>query len=641
MPDVSIGVTTMRTNVPPPLRVWPGVMLAVATVAAFVAGPVLLADAELPVGLIALLLGAAGILLWWLCFSRVPWAERVGAVGLAVVLALVVRPLTHLSIAGAGQGAFVYILAAPLLMLGLVAWAVIAVRLDTTARRVALPLVLALACAPLVLIRTAGVTSTALIGFAFHWRWSPTPEEILLATAEAEPLVPAPPGATGPVPAPPAPTVASPEPAVVPDDEGRTPVPVPAETSAATAPRDMEAPLTDGPAEWPGFRGPDRNGVVANLRIGTDWAIAPPAEMWSRPIGPGWSSFAVHGDLLYTQEQRGGEEIVACYRVSTGQPVWRHADGVRFYESNGGAGPRATPALHGDQVFAHGATGILNALDARTGRLVWTRNVAADTNRRVPDWGFASSPLVVDDVVIVAAAGTLVAYDLADGQPRWQGPSYGGSYSSPHRVTIEGVEQVVLLGGPGAISVAPDDGRVNWEHRWEPGPIVQPAVTADGDLIVNALTSTGGSGTRRLHVSRGAGGWTVDERWTSNGLKPYFNDLVIHDGHAYGFDNNILSSIDLATGQRNWKGGRYGNGQMVLLPEQHLLLVLSEDGELALVSATPDKYTEFARVPALDGKTWNHPAIVGDVLLIRNGEQMKAFRLPRSPDAVGTAPDHR
>ena len=166
-----------------------------------------------------------------------------------------------------------------------------------------------------------------------------------------------------------------------------------------------------------------------------------------------------------------------------------------------------------------------------------------------------------------------------------------------------------------------------WKYSWEGGAIVQPALTADGDVLINAMAMTGGVGTRRIAVAHGPGGWTVEERWTSSGLKPYFNDFVVHKGHAFGFDGSILACIDLEDGKRKWKGGRYGNGQLVLLPDQDLLLVLSEEGELALVGASTDQFTEIARFPALDGKTWNHPVLVDDVLLVRNGQEMAAFRL--------------
>ena len=226
-------------------------------------------------------------------------------------------------------------------------------------------------------------------------------------------------------------------------------------------------------------------------------------------------------------------------------------------------------------------------------------------------------------------------YDSATGAPRWTGPRQLGSYSSPHRVTIDGVPQVILLSGSGAVAVAPATGAVLWQHDWPDGgtTIVQPAAITGSDVLINTASAMGGIGMRRLHITRAAAnatsGWTVEERWTSNGLKPYFNDYVVHKGQAFGFDGNILSSINLEDGKRNWKGGRYGNGQMVLLADQDVLLVLSEEGDLALVSATTDKFTELARFPALNSKAWNHPVIVGGILLVRNGEEMAAFRLPR------------
>jgi outer membrane protein assembly factor BamB len=299
--------------------------------------------------------------------------------------------------------------------------------------------------------------------------------------------------------------------------------------------------------------------------------------------------------------------------------VWQHRDAARFWESNAGAGPRGTPTLSQDRVYTFGATGLLNVLDAADGRLVWSRNAAAETGTKLPGWGFASSPLVVGDMVVVAVAGQLAAYDLATGKPRWVGPAGGEGYSSPQLLTIGGVEQLLQLSGDGAIGVAPATGTRLWEHPWKGYPIVQPALTADGDVLISVNQ---GDGLRRLKVEHGPGGWTVAERWTSIALKPYFNDFVVHEGHAYGFDGSMLAAINLADGKRAWKGGRYG----------HVLLVLSERGELALVQATPGQFTELARFPAIEGKTWNHPVLAGDLLLVRNDQEMAAFRLALADD---------
>jgi outer membrane protein assembly factor BamB len=277
-------------------------------------------------------------------------------------------------------------------------------------------------------------------------------------------------------------------------------------------------------------------------------------------------------------------------------------------------------------VYSLGATGILNVLDAANGSRIWSRNAVNDTGAKIPAWGISASPLIVNDLVIVAASGTLAAYDLANGTPRWIGPAGRASYSSPHLVTIGGVPQVVLLNADGAFAFSPTDGSRLWEHAWEGVPIVQPNITADGDMLIAVSES---SGTRRLAVARGADGWTAEERWTSEEMNPYFNDFVIHKGHAYGFNGNSLVCIDLANGARKWRGGvgGYGNGQLVLLADQDLLVVLSEQGELALVKAVNDQFTELARRPAIKGKTWNHPVLAGDVLLVRNAEEMAAFRL--------------
>jgi outer membrane protein assembly factor BamB len=551
-----------------PLRLWPGVVIVLLLWLARFGVPMFLPETVF-FGALGGIVGGLAIVVWWVFFSRAPRLERWGAVVLMVVALAATWSLNHESMGPLWLVAY----AIPVLSLAFVAWALATRRLADGPRRAAMVATILVACGLWTLVRTGGITGDMDSDFA--WRWAETPEDWLLARAADEPAA------------------------------------FPSLPAAGEA----------GP-DWPGFRGPNRDSIIPGVRIETDWSQLPPVELWRRPIGPGWSSFAVRGDLLYTQEQRGDDEVVACYNATTGEPVWKHRDPARFFESNAGPGPRATPTLSDGRVYTFGATGILNVLNAADGAVIWSRNVASDASAKVPTWGFSSSPLVIDDVVVVAAAGELVGYDRATGDPRWFGPDGGGSYSSPHLATIDGVAQILLLSGAGTTSVAPADGTLLWEHP-APGGIVQPALTADGDV----LTGTDSTGIRRIAVAHGPGGWTTEERWTSNRLKPNFNDFVVHEGYAFGFDGRILASIDLEDGQRKWKGGRYGNGQLLLLPDQDLLLVVSEKGELALVAATPDRFTELARYAAIEGKTWNHPVLIGDRLLVRNGQEMVALRL--------------
>ena len=620
-------MTTQSVQPTPPvrLRLWPGVAAVALQWTFWLIVPVVFFELGGLVGVGGGVLCGLLVAVWWLFFSRAPWLERLGVLALMAGAWYVTSLIVHPSISGAMMGMMIRIYSIPALSLGLVAGAVVGSRFSAAGRLASIAAGILLACASLTMIRTDGVIGA---GSQITWRWTPTAEERLLARAEPDP--PPPPAAPA-VEAPREPVVTAP-----------STIPPAAKTDSAAAPSEKRPattlvheegatrpsiPHAAAAPEWPGFRGAERDGVIHGVRIQTDWSTSPPVELWRHPIGPGWSSFAVSGDLLYTQEQRGDDEIVAAYKRSTGEPIWRHRDAVRFWESNGGAGPRATPTLDNGRVYSFGATGILNALDAATGAVVWSRNVAEETSMDVPEWGFAGSPLVVDDVVVVAVDARLAGYDTASGRQRWVGPVHRGSYSSPHRVTIDGVVQVMLIGGAGVVSVAPADGAILWEHRWQGSAIVQPAVMADGNILVNTIDAMGGNGIRRIAAARGSSGWTVEERWTSNGLKPYFNDFVVHKGHAFGFDGSILACVDLQDGKRAWKGGRYGNGQLVLLPDEDLLLVLSEEGELALVGATPEQYKEISRFRALDGKTWNHPVIVGDTLFVRNGEEMAAFRL--------------
>ena len=559
-----------------PLRLWPGVALVVLQWVAWLGVPRLLPDAAM-YGVLAGLAAGPAVLAWWAFASRAPRVERWGAAVLMILALAATRPLLHESVAEGNMGFQFYLYAIPVLSLAFVVWAVAARGLPAGPRRAAMVATILLACGAWTLVRSKGLTGDGFPEFA--WRWSQTAEERLLAQAGGEP---------------------------------------------AALPRAAARAEPD----WPGFRGPGRAGVIPGVRLATDWSESPPVELWRRPLGPGVSSFAVGGGLLYTQEQRGDDELVACYDAATGEPVWSHRDAARFEDSHVGAGPRATPALSGGRVYSLGATGILNALDAGDGAVVWSRDAAAATGAETPLWGFVSSPLVVGDIVVVHA-GALVAYDLATGEPRWRGPAGAGSYSSPQLLTVAGVPQIVMLTHAGVTGVAPADGALLWEHPVPGIGIVQPALAAPGDVLVSQVGGDAAPlGTHRIAVAHGPGGWTAAERWRSSKLKPSFSPFVVHQGHAFGFDGRLLSCIDLEDGERKWKGGRYGSGQLVLLPDQDLLLVVSEQGELALVAATPERFTELARFPAIEGRTWNQPALVGDVLFVRNGREMAAFRLP-------------
>jgi len=565
-----------------PLRLWPGVaIVALQLFSLYVPGYFAPASPAMFFGMMgSFTVGTLLLLIWWLFFSRARWSDRLGGLALLVLVHAAAFLLADTS-------------AKMVTVVPGIPWlcAVFVASLFFGRRSVTVAAVL-VASFGWTLVRTDGVTGT--MSADFGWRWGATAEERFLASsASARPSSPA----------------------------ARDPYEDPGEAEAAS---------------WPGFRGHQRDNVVVGVTIDPNWDERPPQQIWRRAVGPGWGSFALVRDRLCTQEQRDEDEVVVCYDAGTGEPIWVHAYPARFWEALGGAGPRATPTYHDGRLYTLGATGVLNCLDLVTGEPAWTRNIADDTGARVPDWGFASSPLIVDGLVIVHAAGApdgraVVAYDLASGELRWSGLASGASYSSPHLATIDDVLQVVMITGEGAFGLNPETGDLLWKHEWPLGGdgsrVVQPAILEGGEGVL--IGTSFGLGTRRIKVtSDGAGTWSADEEWTSRGLKPYYNDLVVHRGTAFGFDGNILAAIDLATGERAWKGGRYGNGQMLVLADESLLLVLSERGELALVRASPERFEEVARMQVLDGKTWNHPVVVDGVVYVRNAEEAAAYRLP-------------
>ncbi|HEV3415382.1 MAG TPA: PQQ-binding-like beta-propeller repeat protein, partial [Pirellulales bacterium] len=294
----------------------------------------------------------------------------------------------------------------------------------------------------------------------------------------------------------------------------------------------------------------------------------------------------------------------------------------------GGAGPRGTPVFDGGRIYSLGATGVLNCLDAATGEVKWMRKIADDAKTSVPMWGYSGSPLVVGDLVIVYAGGGekgLAAYHAANGEPAWTTPTGTLGYSSPQLVSIGGENQVLSFDDSGVIAVDPATGALRWRHDapshgWR---AVQPHAFGDQQVLFGSEDL----GLVLVELAKAGQTWTATQRWVTKNLKPAYNDFVLLDGSIYGFDGGIFCCVDAKTGERHWKGGHYGHGQVLLLADQRLLLVLSETGEVVLLAANPQKLEELGKFQALEGKTWNNPAVAHGRLYARNDQEMACYEL--------------
>lgn len=402
-------------------------------------------------------------------------------------------------------------------------------------------------------------------------------------------------------------------------------LPVALATNAVATGQRIEGSVND----FPQFLGPDRNGVLPGPRLETNWAARPPLVVWRQKIGAAWSGFSVVGNRAITQEQRGESECVTGYDLSTGQVVWQHADPTRYQTTLAGEGPRATPTVRSNRVFALGANGLLNCLDAETGRRIWNRDLAQEPGAKVPDWGFASSPLLVDELVVVHGADgvshSLYAFASADGQPKWKAGSYSG-YASPTLATLAGVRQILAFNGGSVSGHDLATGRTLWERPWGSGNPVcsSPIVIGDNRVV---FSSGYGVGAELLELTRGTNAsLTVQRVWKSLRLKSKFGHLFTRDGCLFGLDDGMFACVNLSDGSQKWKEGRYGHGQGLLVGEYYLLM--AESGELVLLRPTPEASNELARFRVFNSKTWNPIALAGDLLLVRNDLEAACVRLP-------------
>jgi outer membrane protein assembly factor BamB len=377
---------------------------------------------------------------------------------------------------------------------------------------------------------------------------------------------------------------------------------------------------------WTNFRGPRRDGKYDEAGVKTNWPASGLPVLWKHPVGVGHASFVVADGKAYTIEQRRSQEVVAAYDINNGRELWTQKWNAEYSDSTGD-GPRATPTWDQGRIYALGATGELRCLDANNGSVIWGKNILTENQAGNLQWAQSASPLIVDDKVVVLPGGSngksVVAYNKMTGAPVWKALNDTQAYVSPMLVELGGRRQIVVVSSNRVVGLAPENGKLLWSHPWETdmGINVSQPIVVDRNRFF--ISSGYGKGAALVELKGGGDSFTASTIWENKNMKNKFNSSVLHNGYVYGLDEGILVCLDVNTGERKWKDGRYGYGQIILAGNH--LIVTSDQGEVALVKASPDAYTEVARFEALKGQTWNYPAIASGRLLVRNSSEMAAY----------------
>jgi outer membrane protein assembly factor BamB len=382
--------------------------------------------------------------------------------------------------------------------------------------------------------------------------------------------------------------------------------------------------------DWPGFRGPGRDGVVHEASVIRSWPADGPRVVWRLPLGPGFSQLAVAGGRVFTGFSDAEHDWLGAFDAASGSELWRQRLGGVFVQQEFGNGPRGTPTVDGDHVYALGGSGVFRAVLAESGQPVWEVDLTSTFGATVPRFGYSGSPLVVGELVVLEVGGTelrrLVAFDRKSGAVRWASFEGEAGYCSPISIQLAGTPQIVLARGDRIVGVSLE-GRELWTHAMEEGVIATPVALPGDRLFVSAMGDTGGG---VIRVAKTEAGFTVETLWKNREMRNHFNASVAVGDHLYGFDNATLKCVSAASGEVTWAKRGLGKGSVIAAGDR--LVILTDLGRLVVAELAPDAYRELGSMQALDGsRSWTSPSFAGGKLFLRNLVEMTAVELSGRP----------
>ena len=383
-------------------------------------------------------------------------------------------------------------------------------------------------------------------------------------------------------------------------------------------------PAAQSAANWPQWRGPNRDGVSKETGLLKQWPAEGPPLVWKATgAGNGYSSFSIANGKLYTMGVRGDREFVIAFDLATGKESWATPSGSAFRNDRGN-GPRGTPTIDGDRLYALGGDGDLSALDARTGKLVWSKNVLREFGGSNIQWGISESPLVLGNKVLVNAGGpgaSMVALNKTDGSVIWKSQSDEPGYSSAIPLDVNGLTQVVFFTAQRAVGLDVRDGKLLWEYEHPSNNVANVAtpIARANRIFISSDYGTGG-GVVEIKPDNKA-----QELYFTKDMKNHHSSSVLVGDYLYGFSSSILTAMKFDTGEVAWKDRSVGKGSLVYADGN--LYCLSENGVVGLVEATPTGYKEKGRFRIQQGNlpTWAHPVVAGGRLYIRDQDTIYAY----------------